>query len=117
MDAESLEIMPNVIWYYGKTGTGKSHKLFEGYNPDTHYLLNENDIRFWRGYNNQNIILINGFSGEMRYDKLLNLCLNPHKIIIASCKRPEDIYKHDIQQFLKHCKIIELKNVYSIINY
>ena len=31
------------IWYYGKTGKGKSHNAFEDYSPDTHYIYNLND--------------------------------------------------------------------------
>ena len=31
--------MTQGIWYYGPTGVGKSHKAFEGFSPDTHYVM------------------------------------------------------------------------------
>lgn len=126
-----LENMPDVVWYYGETGAGKSHKLFEGYNPETHYLLNVKDSGFWEGYKLQKIILINEFRGEMKFNDLLQLCdkwpytvkskgkacmpCMAETVIISSCKRPEDIYNHslddkdNIEQFLRRCKIVELK--------
>lgn len=123
--------MPQVIWYYGKTGTGKSHTAFKNYNRDTDYLLNVKDGGFWEGYLGQKTVIINEFRGQIPFEDLLQICdkwdymckrkgretipLLANKIIITSCKRPEDIYKHSlddedcIDQFTRRCEIIELK--------
>lgn len=122
--------MPETIWYYGKTGVGKSHTAFQGYNPDTHYLLNVKDGGFWDGYVGQKTVIINEFRGEINFQDLLQICdkwpygckrkgkakipLLANKIIITSCKRPEDIYTNslddddNIDQFVRRCKIIKL---------
>lgn len=123
--------MPEVIWYYGKTGTGKSHKAFEGYSHKTHYMLNWSDGGFWEGYKGQKTVIINEFRGEIPFKTLLEICdkfpfnckrkgRGPHpllcsKVIITSCKSPQSIYNHSlddedkIDQFLRRCTIIELK--------
>ena len=125
--------MPVVIWYYGKTGVGKSHTVFKketNYNRETDYLLNVKDNGFWEGYYGQKTVIINEFRGEIPFQDLLQICdkwdylvkrkgketipLLANKIIITSCKRPEDIYskslddEDNINQFLRRCKVIEL---------
>lgn len=98
------------IWYYGPTGVGKSHKAFEGFHPDTHYVLNVNDNGWWEGYTQQETVIINDFRGEIKYATLLNLVDKypftvPRRgrepmpflsktVIITSSKCPEDIYSN-----------------------
>lgn len=65
--------MTKGTWYWGPTGVGKSHKAFEGFNPDTHYLMNCNDKGWWEGYAQQETVIINDFRGEIPYNQLLNL--------------------------------------------
>lgn len=125
-----LEEMPDVTWYHGGTGVGKSHKAFENYNPLDTYTLNVEDNGFWEGYNGQKRIIINEFRGQMPFAALLQLCdkwpydvkkkgcatvpCMADTIIITSCKTPQNIYKHslddeeNINQFTRRCKIIEL---------
>ena len=106
--------MTEGIWYYGETGAGKSHLAYEGYNPETHYILNLNDNGFWNGYTGQPIVIINEFRGQIPYGELLDLvdkwpktvkikCEAPQpllakKIIITSPLAPEDIFVNRFAQ-------------------
>lgn len=118
-----------VIWYWGKTSTGKSHTVYKDYKSDTHFNLNWNG-GFWDGYKGQKTIIINETRGEVPFKELLKICDKwPHsvnikgkepvpllcdKVVITSCKSPTDIYCHsldeddNIDQFLRRCEVIEL---------
>lgn len=133
--------MPDVIWYYGPTGVGKSHICYENYHPDTHYDLEWDDSGFWENYEGQKTVLINEFRGEIPFKTLLKICdkwpysckrkgrskfpLLANKIIITSCKPPEAIYKNslddddNIKQFLRRCKVyhIPMRGIINEIKY
>jgi len=64
--------MTKGIWYWGSTGTGKSHKAFEGFTPETHYVV-PNDNGWWDGYTQQKIVILNDFRGEIPYNMMLQL--------------------------------------------
>jgi len=120
--------MPEVIWYHGPTGVGKSHRAFEGYTPQTHYVMRQ-DNGWWEGYRQQNVVVINEFRGEIRYADLLQMCdkwpywvrrrgrepmpfISP-KIIITSSKSPEECYHNlaesdSLGQLLRRIKVIKL---------
>ena len=53
--------MTTCDWLWGKTGVGKSHKAFDNYNPETHYLWKLNDKNWQDGYTGQEIVIINDF--------------------------------------------------------
>lgn len=119
------------IWYYGKTGVGKSHAAFENFNPNTHYVLNQEDGGFWQGYTGQETVIINEFRGEIKFSLLLQLVdkwpynvkvkgndsypLLAKTIIVTSCKHPKDIYynclddEENINQLMRRFTITELK--------
>ena len=102
-------VMTKGIWYYGKTGVGKSHKAFEGYSPGTHYVY-PYDNGWWDGYTQQETVVINEFRGQdhMVLSKLLNLvdkwpCFVKRRnreplpfvskrVIITSDRRPDLLY-------------------------
>lgn len=113
--------MTKGIWYWGGTGVGKSHKAFEGYDPKTHYVL-PNDNGWWDGYTGQDVVIINDFRGEMKYNFLLQLVdkwpmtvkrrnrepipFVSRLVIITSSLAPSDIYNRrliedDIGQLLR----------------
>lgn len=96
-------------WIYGDSGTGKSYEAFANYNPQTHYN-HQDDGLWWDNYNQQDIVIINEFRGEIKYKRLLELtdsypCNVPQRnkppipfisrhIIITSSKSPEEIYSY-----------------------
>lgn len=97
------------LWYYGETGTGKSHKAFKGYTANTHYLL-PNDNGWWDAYTQQETVIINDFRGEIPYNQLLQLVdkfpfsvkrrnkepipFISKTVIITSSLAPHEIYKN-----------------------
>lgn len=130
--------MTKGIWYWGKTGCGKSHQAYEGFNPETHYDLNIQDNGWWEGYSQQPTVIINEFRGEIKFNELLSLVDKWPKtvkrrnrqpmpfisktVIITSACPPHEIYKHSltendkIEQFTRRFKIIHLQdNVEDII--
>lgn len=120
--------MTTCDWYYGPTGVGKSHKAFENFSPETHYVY-PHDNGWWDGYKQQDIVIINDFRGEIPYNVLLDLidkwattvrrrCREPlpfisKHIIITSSLHPKDIYRNreaedKIEQLLDRIKVIQL---------
>lgn len=106
--------MTTCEWIYGSTGSGKSHKAFENFNPDTHYVWKLNDKGWQDGYLQQDTVIINDYRGEIRYNDLLQLIDKwPHSlprrgrepmpftskhIIITSSLRPDQIYVNRVQE-------------------
>eukprot|EP00873_Tetraselmis_striata_P036131 jgi/Tetstr1/456395/TSEL_043129.t1 len=64
--------MTKGIWYTGPTASGKSHKVFEGYDPDTHYVKNLNE-EWWDGYKGHPVVIFNEFRGQIKFSELLDL--------------------------------------------
>ena len=95
-------------WYYGPTGTGKSHKAYEGYTPDTHYNYVSDGDWGWDAYEGQETVIINEFRGELMFKFLLTMIdkwpMNVRRrgmepmpfvskhVIITSSQHPKDIY-------------------------
>lgn len=122
--------MTKGIWYYGPTGVGKSHKAYEGFTPETHYVLNVMDNGWWEGYKQQPTVIINEFRGQIPYGELLDLVDKWPKsvkrrnrepmpfisktVIITSCMHPSEVYKNivnkdeSINQLLRRFDIIKL---------
>ena len=104
--------MTKGIWYWGKSGTGKTHKACEGFTPKTHYMFN-NDNGWWDDYKQQDTVIINEFRGSMPYCELLELVDKfPKKvrrrgreplpfisklIIVTSVLKPEEVY-HNLSE-------------------
>lgn len=121
--------MTKGYWIYGETGKGKSHKVFENYHPDTHYVLNLRDNGWWEKYKGQENVIINDFRGEIIYNDLLQLIdkwpydvkkrnvgsipFISKNVYITSSLRPEEVYhnrneKDSIKQLLRRIEIIKL---------
>ena len=64
--------MTKGIWYYGATGVGKSHKVFEDFDPLKCYVKNLRD-EWWDGYTGQEVVILNEFRGQIAYSELLEL--------------------------------------------
>lgn len=121
--------MTQGIWYFGATGTGKSHIAYEGFNPLTHY--NWKDDGGWQdGYIQQETVIINEFRGEIKYKDLLQIVdkfpyevrrrnrepmpFTSKKVIITSALPPCEVYKNlnekdSLEQLTRRFEIIELK--------
>lgn len=120
--------MTEGIWLHGATGTGKSHEAFKNFDPETHYVL-PNDNGWWDGYKGQEIVIINDFRGEITYNQLLQLVdkypmsvkrrnrepmpFVSKKVIITSSLSPDKIYHNrmdedNIEQLNRRFNIKEL---------
>ena len=119
-------------WYTGHTGSGKSWHCFKAhgeYDPKTHYVKNLNED-WWDGYKGQPIVILNEFRGQIPFTEMLDLIdrwpktvkwrgkesvpfLARH-IVIASIKRPEDVYVNQDQtgepwgQWTRRVKVVTL---------
>lgn len=130
------DFMTEGIWYWGATGTGKSHRAFKDYNPDTHYVWHS-DKGWWDNYYGQEIVIMNDFRGEISYNQLLQIVDKwPYQVsrrgapprqfvsksvIITSSLPPHKIYHNrdaedDIKQLMRRFRVICLNTEYEIIS-
>lgn len=120
--------MTRGFWYWGPTGSGKSHKAYENFSPATHYVKDLN-VHWWDNYEQQPIVVLNEFRGQIKFGELLDLCdkwpktvpvrNNPSipfissEIIITSALPPEEVYcnctdKDSIKQLLRRFTVKRL---------
>lgn len=120
---------PKCIWYWGKTGVGKSHKAYENTTVLNRYTWNKLD-KWWDKYYQQDYVIINDFRGEIEYSVLLEMLdkwpfyvprrcrepipFNSKYIIITAPNPPENTYRRQlnkndgIDQLLRRIEVIEL---------
>lgn len=107
---------PEVLWFYGATGTGKSREAFS---YDDVYAKDMSDGKWFDGYTGQETVIFDDMRKDtFKYHELLRLLdryelrvqykggsvhFNSKRIIITSCYRPEYLYdtREDIQQLLR----------------
>jgi len=122
------------IWYYGPTFTGKTHRAYEGYTPETHYVKNLNE-KYWNGYTGQETVIYEEFRGQEKLGELLSLVDERPKgiswkgleqvpflartLIVTSPYHPSEVYKncvdeHDkLDQLVRRFEIVHLTQKYS----
>lgn len=99
--------MTKGLWLWGKTGVGKSHRAFEGFSPDTHYVF-PNDGGWWDGYAGQETVIFNEFRGGIAFGEMLDLVdkwpktvarrgrepapFLAKQIIVTSSMSPQEVY-------------------------
>jgi len=120
-------MMTRAYWYTGPSMAGKSHKVFENYSPDTHYVkpLGEADCKWWDGYTGQETVIFNEFRGQIPFAEMLDLMDKWPKtvsrrgrapvpflaktILIASIRMPRDVYVNQSgepwEQFERRCVV------------
>ena len=74
--------MTKGLWIHGPSGCGKSHKAYEGFDPDTHYVLNTQDKGWWDGFTSEHThVIIDDFRADLKFSELLRLVDKwPHKV-------------------------------------
>lgn len=118
--------MTKGTWLYGPTYAGKSHDAFTNFNPDTHYVLPD-DNGWWDGYTGQETVIINDYRGSLSYGFLLNLvdkwpvsvrrrCREPapflaKEVIITSSQQPHEVYNNlaendDLAQLYRRFSVV-----------
>lgn len=121
------------LWLYGKTGTGKSTRAYEGFDESTHYVWKLSDKDWQDGYRGQEIVIIDDFRGEIKYSELLKMldkwphsvsrrgmCPHPFlakKVIITSLLHPSEVYRNlrenDSLVLMRRLEVVELKSSVS----
>lgn len=119
--------MTEGFWYYGKTGTGKSHTAFSMAGDD--YFVWTNDGGWWDGYHGQHTVIINDFRGGIEYGLLLQLIdkwpvkvrrrgqepmpFTSKRLIITSSLPPKEVYynlsrEDSLDQLYRRIKLIHI---------
>lgn len=108
---------PDVRWYWGPTGTGKTRAAYEEF-PEA-YFKNMSNGKWWDGYQGQECVVLDDMRKDtFKFHELLRLLdrypmqvefkggstnFNSKTIIITSCFPPEELYetREDIGQLLR----------------
>lgn len=122
---------PRVIWIYGPSGTGKTHRAIEMAGDD--YWISGRDLRWFQGYCGQKTVVIDDFRADYcKFHEMLRLLDKypyhievkngsdwwvPDLIIITSCYSPQEVYKgktsEDVVQLTRRIhEVIKLSEVY-----
>lgn len=109
--------VPQVIWLWGPTGTGKTRIAVDLCGPDV--WMSGRNLKWWDGYDGHKNVIIDDFRGDFcSFHELLRILdryeyrievkggsrqLLATKIIITSCSPPDKVYytREDIGQLLR----------------
>lgn len=124
-DTERTE-KPTVTWIWGETGTGKTRYVYERHKD---IWACGRDLKWWDGYNGQEVVLLDDFRGDMcKFRELLRILdrypyrvefkggsrnLNSPYIYITCPYPPDEVYntREDIGQLLRRIdSVLNLKN-------
>lgn len=113
---------PEVFWYWGETGSGKTRRAVSEAGVD-HYMSSRN-LKWWEGYDADDNVIIDDFRKDFcTFHELLRILdrypfrvevkgssrqLLAKKIWITSCFHPADVYetREDIGQLLRRIDLI-----------
>lgn len=101
---------PEVFWFWGPTGTGKTRRVFEEMSPDDHWVWTD-DRGWWDTYRGQSDVVFDDFRGQVPFAFLLRLLdrypvsvprrgrapmpFTATRIWITSCFQPELCYQSE----------------------
>lgn len=98
-------------WYFGPTGSGKSHYAFKDFSPETHYVY-PNDNGWWDGYTGQPIIIVNEFRGGIAYAELLDLLDKYPKTVRRRGREPVPF----LGRLMIFTSVLQPREVYNILS-
>jgi hypothetical protein len=117
------------IWYYGESGTGKTHTAINDY-PDNYRKIANN--KWWDGYNGEDNVLMDdldkahaymGYHLKIWADRYAFIAevkggssyIRPKRIIVTSNYKPEDIWTDvtTLGPINRRFKFIHLSEVYK----
>lgn len=118
-------------WFYGPSGTGKSHRAFESFHEDTHFVK-DLECKWWDGYKGQPIVILEDFRGQISLSQLLRMVdrypltvpvrgresvpFLARKVIVTSSKHPSLVYYNcgeSLDQIERRFNVIEMAQKYS----
>lgn len=120
---QKRDFVPEVVWIYGPTGTGKTRSVVE--EEKSLYFFPYEKNGWWDNYESQEAILFDDFRGQLPLNEMLRICdrydytvprrnrapipLMAKRIYITSCSRPEDVFKENenIGQLLRRLKEVK----------
>lgn len=121
---QKRNVKPNVYWYYGTTGTGKTRMAWDMF-PEAYEKKSE--TKWWDGYDAHADVIIDDFRKDhINFVELLKLLdrypckvevkggfrqLLAKNIVITAPQSPQDMYQYsgeDIQQLLRRIDNIKL---------
>lgn len=107
LNEEERDFKPDVLWLWGRTGTGKSHFAKNVYPERTHWWSGR-DLRWWQGYRGEDVVVIDDFRKDFcKFRELLRILdrypykvevkgshreLNSKMIVITTIAPPMEMY-------------------------
>ena len=84
IDPRKLDKMPEVIWRWGLTGTGKTETAYTDFDAIPHYVWGPANGGWWDRYDGEDKVIFDEFRGQMPMGTLLMIldryeCMLPYK--------------------------------------
>lgn len=101
---------PEVLWFYGEAGSGKTRKAVQMGEERGSYWISNGDLQWFDGYDDQKVVILDDIRcSSCRFNFLLRLLdrykvrvpikggfkeWNPETIIITAPGKPEEVFKN-----------------------